>query len=103
MSESAKQNIPASLSEKEVEALKAKHKVFHYQVEDKQAWFRNPTLKVLTAAQVQKDTAQYYYTLARNCFIAGDPDVIENEEYFIVLMRKLDDLTTYFTVEVKKL
>lgn len=97
------ENKPATLSETEVEALKEKHRLFHYQVGDKQGWFRNPTLKTLTAAQAQKDGTQYYYTLARNCFIAGDPDIIENEEYFIILMKKLDELTTYFNVEVKKL
>ncbi len=103
MSELNQNTKPASLSDAEVEALKTKHQVFHYQVGEKQAWFRNPTLKMLSAAQAQKDSTQYYYTLARNCFLAGDPDIIENEEYFIILMRRLDELSSYFTIEVKKL
>lgn len=94
---------PKTLSENQIAELKEKHKLFHFIVGDKQAWFRNPSIKVLTAAQAQKDSAQYYYTLARNCFIAGDQEVIENEDYFIVLMKRLDELTNYFSVEVKKL
>ena len=94
---------PRTLTPEQIEELKTTHKLFHFTVGDKQAWFRNPTIKVLTAAQAQKDSAQYYLTLARNCFVAGDPEVIEEEDYFIALMKRLDELTNYFSVEVKKL
>ncbi|MCA0428336.1 MAG: hypothetical protein LCH37_12965 [Bacteroidetes bacterium] len=97
------ENKPKSLTQEQIDELIQKHKLFHYTVGDKQGWFRNPSIKILTAAQAQKDSTQYYYTLARNCFIAGDPELIDNEDYFIPLMKKLDELTNYFNVEVKKL
>jgi hypothetical protein len=92
------------VSADQIAAWKKEHgTLMEFTVGDKSGVFRTPDLKILSAAQAQKDGVNYYKTLAKSCFLGGDEDIIDKDDYFIVLMKKLDDLTSCFNVEVKKL
>jgi|JI8StandDraft_2_1071088.scaffolds.fasta_scaffold05048_8 hypothetical protein len=79
------------------------HSIYEFQVGDKKAYFRTPTLKEMDAASEQKTNMKYNQTLAKTCFLGGDKEVLDDERYFMSLIPKLDKLVKEFDVEVKKL
>lgn len=97
--------MPASLSAKEVEAIKEKHdcEVVEITIAGKTAWFRSPDLRILDAANAQKKSRDYYSTIAKNCMVAGDTDLINRDKYFIALMPHLDKVINPFEAQVKNL
>lgn len=97
--------LPETLTEKEVNDYKAQHdcEVVLLQVADKKAWFRSPDIRIMSAANAQKSTTEFYKVIANNCIIAGTRDLITRDKYFIAIQSKLDQVINPFSVEVKNL
>ena len=91
-----------------IEGWKKKHgDVIAYTVEDKVAYFRRPTRQELSYASIAsnqtKDAIKYSETLLNSCWLGGDRDILEVDEYFIGAMSVLDALSEVKIGEVKKL
>lgn len=94
---------PLTLTEADISAIKEKEdcEVRQFIVGDKTGWFRTVNLQIMDAAQAQKKTRDFYKVIAQNCFLAGDPELITRDKYFINLQPQLDALINFLNVEIK--
>lgn len=94
----------SEITEVQIEDWKSKHgTVMLFEVGGKKGYFRTPKLKEMEAFEAQKTSVKFQQSLAKTCWLGGDNELLENDEYFIALMPKLDVLLKSFDVEVKKL
>lgn len=81
--------------------------VILYEVEDKKAYFRKPTRQELSYASIasnqMKDVIKYTETLMNSCWLGGDKEILDKDEYFIGAMTVIEALAEVKTGEVKKL
>lgn len=81
--------------------------IIQYTVEDKVAYFHKPTRQELSYASIAsnqgKDPIKYSETLMNSCFVGGDREILEKDEYFIGAMSVIEALAEVKTGEVKKL
>lgn len=98
----------AEITKTTIESWKKQHgDVIQYTVEDKVAYFRKPTRQEISYASVasnqMKDVIKYSETLMNSCFVGGDREILEKDEYFIGAMAVIETLAEVKTGEVKKL
>lgn len=98
----------AEITKTTIEGWKKQHgDVIQYTVEDKVAYFRKPTRQEISYASVasnqMKDVIKYSETLMNSCFVGGDREILEKDEYFIGAMAVIEALAEVKTGEVKKL
>lgn len=82
-------------SEKEIAELKAKHgDIFKLTVGDKCAIMKTPDRKILSFAtkSAEKDPLAFNEALLKNCFVAGDTEIRDDDAYFLGASQKLSDL-----------
>lgn len=96
------------ITQSQIEDWKKKHgDVIQYTVEDKVAYFRKPTRQEMSYASVasnqMKDAVKYTETLMRSCFLGGDTDILEEDEYFLGAAPIIEALTEVKAGEIKKL
>lgn len=96
------------VSQTMIEDWKKKHgDVICYTVEDKKGYFRKPTRQELSYASVassqMKDAIKYSETLMNSCWLGGDREILEKDEYFMGAMSVIEALAEVKTGEVKKL
>lgn len=72
---------------------------------DKMALFKNPSRKVIGVASSYLATNLVKYTeeIANNCFVEGDRELIDEDEYFLSILPELQSLGERKSVEVAKL
>lgn len=91
-----------------IEGWKKQHgDVIQYTVEDKVAYFRKPTRQEMSYAAIasnqMKDAIKYTETLMRSCWLDGDAEILERDEYFLGAAPIIDALTEVKAGEIKKL
>ena len=96
------------VTQAQINDWKKKHgEIVSYTVEDKVADFRKPTRQEISYASVasnqMKDVIKYSETLMNSCFIGGDREILDKDEYFIGAMSVIEALAEVKTGEVKKL
>ena len=96
------------VTQAQINDWKKKHgEIVSYIVEDKVAYFRKPTRQEISYASVasnqMKDVIKYSETLMNSCFIGGDREILDKDEYFIGAMSVIEALAEVKTGEVKKL
>ena len=96
------------ITQSQIEDWKKKHgDVIQYTVEDKVAYVRKPTRQEMSYASVasnqMKDAVKYTETLMRSCFLGGDTDILEKDEYFLGAAPIIEALTEVKAGEIKKL
>lgn len=95
------------LSEAEIAKLKAKHgKLFVYTTEDgKIAYFRKPRRQDVAAAAVigSGDQIAYRQQICESCFVTGDRDVLDVDDYFFAIQQKIEAMITVVDGELKEL
>jgi hypothetical protein len=100
------QNTKLDLTPEEIEqAKKAFGDVFHLQVDDKQCFIHKPTRQVIDLAvqSAAKRSSMFDETILRNCWLAGDKDIVDVDEYFYAVSKQLDEVIKFKTAELKKL
>lgn len=100
------QNTLTELTGKQIEEYKEEYKeIFLIQVEDKKCYLHKPTRQILDAASASssKRNSLFNETLLKNCWIAGDKDIINDDEYFMGASSQLDQIITFKNAELKKL
>lgn len=96
------------ITQTQIEDWKKQHgDVISYTVEDKAGYFRKPTRQELSYASVAsnqgKDTIKYTETIMNSCWLGGDREILDKDEYFIGAMTVIEALAEVKTGEVKKL
>lgn len=92
----------------QIQEWKKKHgEIIVYEVEDRRGYFRKPTRQELSYAGVvsnqMKDAVKYSESLMNACWLAGDREILENDEYFLGAAPVIDALAAAKSGEVKKL
>lgn len=90
----------------EFKNLEATHgKLKAIMVEDKIALFKKPTRQIIGAASAlsTSDPMKYLEMLAENCYVAGDRELLDDDDYFMAIMPKLNELIETKTAELLKL
>lgn len=96
------------ITKKQIEEWKKQHgDVVSYTVEDKVGYFRKPTRQELSYASVasnqMKDSLKYSEVLMSSCFLGGDRDILEKDEYFLGAAPVIEALSEAKVGELKKL
>jgi len=100
------QNTKIDLSTEEIEQAKqAFGDVFQLQVEDKKCYIHKPTRQVIDLAvqSAAKRSSMFDETILRNCWLAGDKEIVDVDEYFYAVSKQLDEVIKFKTAELKKL
>lgn len=100
------QNELKDLTPEQIEAYKKEYgDIFCIQVEDKKCFLHKPTRQILDAANAMsaKRNSAFNETLLKNCWIAGDKDIISEDDYFFGASSQLDQIIQFKNAELKKL
>ena len=78
----------AKITQTQIDDWKKQHgDVVLYTVDDKEGYFRKPTRQELSYASVasnqMKDVIKYSETLMNACWLGGDREILDKDEYFI--------------------
>ncbi len=97
-----------SYTEEQMAAWKKKHgTVYEVKVDDKKAILKKPTrqdLSYATAGSGQgKDGMKFAELLLKQCWIDGDREILEDDEYFLSALPVLESITELKQAEIKKL
>jgi hypothetical protein len=104
--EELKARVLARFSQAEIDGLEKKHgKLTVIEVEDKMGLFRRPDRKTMSAASVMAttDPMEYVATIADNCLVAGDRELIDDDAYFYSVMPLINELIETKTASLLKL
>jgi len=81
--------------------------VFEVVADDKKAVLHKPTRKDLSFAKAGssqgQDSLKFVEILLKQCWIDGDMEIQEDDEYFLGVVPVLDALSEYKEAEIKKL
>ena len=96
------------ITQKQIDDWKKAHgDVIAYAVDDKVGYFRKPTRQEISYASVasnqMKDVIKYSETLMNSCWLGGDREILDRDEYFIGAMGVIEALAEVKVGEVKKL
>lgn len=100
-----KENIPATSVTKEmIEVWKKQHgEVFKLNVEDKVCYLKTPGRKTLSYASSTKDNFKFNEIVMKDCWLAGDEEILTNDSYFLAACGKLDGIISVKQAELEKL
>lgn len=90
----------------ELEQFKKEHgELSAIKVGDKLGLFKKPDRKTIgaAAAHINTDPIEYVAIIAENCFVAGDRELLEEDDYFLSLMPMMNDLVQMKEAELVKL
>lgn len=96
------------ITKTQIDDWKKKHgDVISYTVDGKVGYFRKPTRKEISYASVAsnqlKDVIKYSEALMNSCWLGGDRDILDVDEYFMGAMGVIEELAAVKAGEVKKL
>lgn len=81
--------------------------VFEITVEDKKCLLHKPTrqdISYATAGSSQcKDSAKFLELIAKQCWIDGDKEILDDDDYFLAIGPKMAVLAETKKAEIKKL
>lgn len=99
-------NTLTDLSEDQIEEFKKEYgEVYLIEVEDKKAFIHKPTRQLLDLAMTSssKKNSLFNETILKNCWLAGDKDIVFDDNYFMGAGSVLDEVIQFKTAEIKKL
>ena len=100
------QNTILDLTPDQIEAFKAEYgEIFKIEVEDKACFIHKPTRQILDLAMTSstKKSSLFNETILRNCWLAGDKDMVLKDDYFMGAGAVLDEVIQFKTAQLKKL
>ena len=79
--------------------------VFEVTVDGKKGYFKKPDRKTMGFAmtKAQTDPLGYLEVIIENCWLGGDNELKDNNDYFYALCMKVQDITAVKDAEIKKL
>lgn len=100
------QNNKQELSPAEIESFKKEYgSIFLIEVEDKKCYLHQPSRVILDAASAAsvKANSKFNEVIMRSCWLAGDKEILEKDEYFLAASTKLSDVIEFKEATLKKL
>jgi hypothetical protein len=100
-----KENITAaSVTEQMIADWKKQHgEIFKLNVEDKVCYLKQPGRKTLSYASATKDTFKFNEIVLKDCWLAGDEEILSSDAYFLAACSKLDGIIAIKEAELVKL
>lgn len=90
--------------QEQIDAWKKEHgELFLISVEDKSCVLRKPTRMELSFVSGVTDPMQFTETLLKQLWLDGDKEMLEDDDYFLAISGKLDQVIKFKEAEVKKL
>lgn len=99
-------NDLTNLSGEQIAAFKETFKaVYCIEVEDKKCFLHPPTRQILDAANAasKKANSKFNEVVLKGCWLAGDKELVEDDEYFLAASTQLDEIITIKDASLKKL
>ncbi|NPD82251.1 hypothetical protein HPS57_09760 [Prevotella sp. PINT] len=91
-------------TKEQVSAWKKKHgDIFEIEVGGKSCIVRKPTRKDLSYLSVIKDLIKMSETMLRQLWVDGDTAIQEDDEYFLPVIPKLEEVMKIKEAQIKKL
>lgn len=90
----------------QIAAWKTEHgEVTRFSAHGYECWLRKPKRKDLSQALLaqRKDPLDFAESLANNCWLAGDPEMLTNDDAYLSLAGEMDDLYQIGKCDVVKL
>lgn len=91
-------------SKEQIQEWKKKHgDLFEITVDDKSCILHRPTRRDLSYASVIKDPIKMSETMLGQLWVAGDEELKTNDELFMAVVSKMDEVLKVKEAEIKKL
>ena len=91
-------------SKEQIQEWKKKHgDLFEITVDDKSCLLHRPTRRDLRYASVIKDPIKMSETMLGQLWVAGDEELKTNDELFMAVVSKMDEVLKVKEAEIKKL
>jgi len=100
------QNTLLELTEEQIEAFKKQYNgVYLIESEGKKCYLHSPTRQTLDAASAgsKKADSKFNEILMKGCWLAGDKEMVEDDEYFFAAGKQLSELINTKEAALKKL
>ncbi len=76
---------------------------FEISIEDKICYLKKPDRKALSfASQVGSDPMKFNESILKNCWLAGDEEILTNDSFFLAASTKLDQVIEFKKAELVK-
>jgi len=91
-------------TKEQVAEWKAKHgDIFEITVDGKSCILHKPTRQNLSYASVVKDPIKMSETLLKQLWVDGDKEILEQDDLFMAVVNKMEEVIKVKEAEVKKL
>lgn len=91
-------------TKEQVAEWKRKHgDIFELSVEDKSCILRRPNRKDLSYVSVVKDPIKMSETLLKQLWVAGDTEIQEEDDLFLAVIPKMEEVIKVKESQIKKL
>lgn len=88
----------------QIEAWKAKHgDLYQISVDGKSCLLRRPTRKDISYASVVRDPMQLSETMLNQLWLDGDKEILEQDDLFLAVVAKMEEVMKIKEAEIKKI
>ena len=88
----------------QIEAWKAKHgDLYQISVDGKSCLLRRPTRKDISYASVGRDPMQLSETMLKQLWLDGDKEILEQDDLFLAVVAKMEEVMKIKEAEIKKI
>lgn len=93
-----------TFSDEEIQSYKAKYRdLFLITVDDKSCLLHKPTRQTLSYVSSIKDPIRMSEAMLGELWVAGDEDIKSDDELFMAVVAKMDEVIKVKEAEIKKL
>ena len=91
-------------TDNQIAEMKAKHgDIFLVEVEGKSCVLHKPKRKDLSYASAVKDPIKMQEVLLKQLWVDGDKEILEQDDFFLAVANKMDEIIKVKEAKVKKL
>lgn len=88
----------------QIKAWKAKHgDLYQISVDGKSCLLRRPTRKDISYASVVRDPMQLSETMLKQLWLDGDKEILEQDDLFLAVVAKMEEVMKIKEAEIKKI
>ena len=92
------------IEQKKIDEWKAKHgDLYQISVEGKSCLLRRPTRKDISYASVVRDPMQLSETMLNQLWLDGDREILEQDDLFLAVVAKMEEVMKIKEAEIKKI
>lgn len=93
-----------NITDKQIKELKAKYgEIYLFEVESKQCILRKPSRQDISYVSQVKDPIKVSEVLLKSLWLAGDEEIQTQDDLFLAVVGKMDEILKIKEAEVKKL